>query len=64
MNARHLGDLAGAAAAASALLYHPIGFVIDQATESGTWAFHCHVLTHAESPDGMFGMVTALVVEP
>ena len=26
--------------------------------------FHCHVLTHAESPDGMFGMVTAMIVEP
>ncbi len=36
--------------------------VIVEATEVGTWAFHCHVLTHAESPDGMFGMVTALVV--
>ena len=33
------------------------------ATEIGTWAFHCHVLTHAEGPNGMFGMVTALVVE-
>ena len=32
-------------------------------TEVGFWAFHCHVLTHAEGPDGMFGMVTALVVE-
>jgi FtsP/CotA-like multicopper oxidase with cupredoxin domain len=36
--------------------------VIVDATEVGTWAFHCHVLTHAEGPDGMFGMVTALVV--
>ncbi len=36
--------------------------VIVEATEVGTWAFHCHVLTHAEGPDGMFGMVTALVV--
>jgi hypothetical protein len=27
------------------------------------WAFHCHILTHAEGPDGMFGMVTALIVE-
>lgn len=34
------------------------------ASEVGTWAFHCHVLTHAENPDGMFGMVTALIVEP
>jgi FtsP/CotA-like multicopper oxidase with cupredoxin domain len=28
----------------------------------GAWAFHCHVLTHAEGLNGMFGMVTALVV--
>lgn len=37
--------------------------VIVEATEVGVWAFHCHVLTHAESPDGMFGMVTAMIVE-
>jgi len=37
--------------------------VIIEATESGPWAFHCHVLTHAESAHGMFGMVTALIVE-
>jgi FtsP/CotA-like multicopper oxidase with cupredoxin domain len=36
--------------------------VIIEATEVGIWAYHCHVLTHAESPDGMFGMVTALIV--
>ncbi len=29
----------------------------------GAWAFHCHILTHAEGVDGMFGMVTALVVQ-
>ena len=34
-----------------------------EATEPGVWAFHCHILTHAEGPDGMFGMVTALIVE-
>jgi FtsP/CotA-like multicopper oxidase with cupredoxin domain len=38
--------------------------VIVDASEVGTWAFHCHVLTHAEGPNGMFGMVTALVVQP
>jgi plastocyanin len=38
--------------------------VLIDASEVGTWAFHCHVLTHAESPDGMFGMVTAMIVEP
>lgn len=35
---------------------------IVDATEVGTWAFHCHILSHAESPQGMFGMVTALIV--
>jgi FtsP/CotA-like multicopper oxidase with cupredoxin domain/plastocyanin len=33
------------------------------ATELGTWAWHCHILGHAERSDGMFGMVTALVVQ-
>lgn len=28
----------------------------------GVWAFHCHILTHAEGNAGMFGMVTALIV--
>ena len=37
--------------------------VIVDATEAGVWAFHCHVLTHAEGPDGLFGMVTAMIVE-
>ena len=26
------------------------------------WAFHCHILTHAERHDGMFGMVTIFAV--
>jgi FtsP/CotA-like multicopper oxidase with cupredoxin domain len=38
--------------------------VIIDCTEEGVWAFHCHVLSHAEGPTGMFGMVTALIVEP
>ena len=29
----------------------------------GVWAFHCHVLPHAEGAMGMFGMVNALIVE-
>ena len=37
--------------------------VLVEATELGVWALHCHVLTHAEGPDGMFGMVTAFIVE-
>ena len=36
--------------------------VLVQATAPGTWAWHCHILPHAEREDGMFGMVTALVV--
>jgi plastocyanin len=30
----------------------------------GIWAFHCHILTHAESDKGMFGMVTTFIVLP
>ena len=37
--------------------------VIVKCTNPGTWAFHCHILPHAESEHGMFGMVTALVVQ-
>jgi manganese oxidase len=36
---------------------------IAEPDEPGVWAFHCHVLSHAETRHGMFGMVTALVVE-
>ena len=36
--------------------------VIINCEEPGAWAFHCHILPHAEGPNGMFGMVTALVV--
>jgi len=38
--------------------------VIVECDEPGAWAFHCHILQHAEGRDGMFGMVTALVVQP
>jgi manganese oxidase len=37
--------------------------VLYKAVEPGVWAWHCHILNHAEGPDGMFGMVTALIVE-
>ena len=40
------------------------GTCIVNCTNPGTWAFHCHILPHAESEHGMFGMVTALVVKP
>ncbi len=36
---------------------------IVECTEVGAWAFHCHILSHAESDMGMFGMMTALIVE-
>ena len=37
--------------------------VIVECDNPGTWAFHCHILPHAEAEHGMFGMVTALVVQ-
>jgi FtsP/CotA-like multicopper oxidase with cupredoxin domain len=37
--------------------------VVIECDEPGAWAFHCHILQHAEGLDGMFGMVTALVVQ-
>jgi FtsP/CotA-like multicopper oxidase with cupredoxin domain len=37
--------------------------VIVNCNNPGTWAFHCHILPHAESDHGMFGMVTALIVQ-
>ena len=30
----------------------------------GVWAWHCHILNHAERATGMFGMVTAIIAEP
>ena len=38
--------------------------VVVDCDEPGAWAFHCHILPHAEGRDGLFGMVTALVVQP
>ena len=37
--------------------------VIVDCTEPGVWAFHCHILSHAEGEHGMYGMVTALIVK-
>jgi FtsP/CotA-like multicopper oxidase with cupredoxin domain len=37
--------------------------VIIDCDEPGYWAFHCHILTHAESRHGMYGMVTVLLVQ-
>ena len=38
--------------------------VVYTAQDAGVWAWHCHILTHAETPTGMKFMVTALIVEP
>jgi hypothetical protein len=37
--------------------------VIVDCTEVGVWAFHCHILSHAEGDHGMYGMVTALIIK-
>jgi FtsP/CotA-like multicopper oxidase with cupredoxin domain len=37
--------------------------VLFQLSDPGTWVWHCHILNHVESDDGMFGMVTAWIVE-
>ena len=38
--------------------------VLVNADAQGVWVWHCHILTHVERSDGMFGMVTALIVQP
>jgi hypothetical protein len=38
--------------------------VIIDAKTPGVWAFHCHILPHAEGANGMFGMVNTLIVVP
>ncbi|MGA9276550.1 multicopper oxidase domain-containing protein [Ilumatobacter sp.] len=38
--------------------------VLFHADTVGTWVYHCHILTHVERAEGMFGMVTALIVNP
>lgn len=37
--------------------------VLLQLTDPGVWVWHCHILTHVEHEEGMFGMVTAWIVE-
>jgi FtsP/CotA-like multicopper oxidase with cupredoxin domain len=36
--------------------------VVYTAQDAGVWAWHCHILTHAETPQGMRYMVTAVIV--
>jgi FtsP/CotA-like multicopper oxidase with cupredoxin domain len=38
--------------------------VLVELETAGTWVWHCHILPHVEGDDGMFGMVTAMVVQP
>jgi FtsP/CotA-like multicopper oxidase with cupredoxin domain len=37
--------------------------VLVHASDVGAWVWHCHILNHVEAEDGMFGMVTAVIVE-
>ncbi|MGA7228755.1 MAG: multicopper oxidase domain-containing protein [Acidimicrobiia bacterium] len=37
--------------------------VLFHLTDPGVWVWHCHILNHVESDNGMFGMVTAWIVE-
>jgi FtsP/CotA-like multicopper oxidase with cupredoxin domain len=36
--------------------------IMPTTNDIGVWAWHCHILNHAENDDGLFGMVTALIV--
>jgi manganese oxidase len=37
--------------------------VLVHADAPGVWVWHCHILNHVEREEGMFGMVTAVIVE-
>ena len=37
--------------------------VLMHADTPGVWVWHCHILTHVERDEGMFGMVTAMIVQ-
>lgn len=37
--------------------------VLINAEDAGAWVWHCHILTHVEREEGMFGMVTAIIVQ-
>ena len=37
--------------------------VLVQPDLAGAWVWHCHILTHVEDDEGMFGMVTAVIVQ-
>lgn len=46
------------------VLVHPTADLLGANGTPGVWAFHCHILSHAESDKGMFGMVTTFIVQP
>jgi uncharacterized cupredoxin-like copper-binding protein len=46
------------------VLIHPTAEFLGPNNTPGIWAFHCHILTHAEGPNGMLGMVTTFIVSP
>jgi manganese oxidase len=63
--ARDGADLGGAAFRCDTLGVNPgerWDAIVD-CDRPGVWAFHCHILPHVEGPQGMYGMVTALVVQ-
>lgn len=37
--------------------------VLVRAEDPGVWVWHCHIINHAEREEGVFGMVTAVIVE-
>ncbi len=38
--------------------------VLLDTSKPGTWAWHCHVLPHAEGEQGLYGLTTVVTVEP
>jgi len=37
--------------------------VLVKLDKPGAWVWHCHILPHVEGENGMFGMVTAVIVK-
>jgi FtsP/CotA-like multicopper oxidase with cupredoxin domain len=37
--------------------------VLMRLDDPGVWVWHCHILNHVERDEGMYGMVTAFIVE-
>jgi manganese oxidase len=46
------------------VLVHATADFLAASGKPGVWAFHCHILNHAEGENGMFGMVTTFIVMP